>query len=136
MLCFLGSTIIIHEIIGLCLKGCIWPELWNTGLCTQVTLIYLQLLIKTHHTEDMPSFYVVICFPCAKWAWVFIHVQPLLFHRTVESSLSQSWREVWLLVAARLVKARLNGLCQSRVVPAGICQVHIFLCWFCQVTES
>lgn len=34
---------------------------------------YLQMLIKIHHTEELPSFYAVICPPSAKVTMLGVH---------------------------------------------------------------
>lgn len=53
---------------------------------------YLQMLIKTHRTEKLPSFYVGICFPREKGTMLDVYPHSATAsQRTMESCFSESW---------------------------------------------
>lgn len=53
---------------------------------------YLQMLIKIHHTEELPSFYAVICSPRAKLTKLGVYpLFPTACHKTVENSSCEGW---------------------------------------------
>lgn len=53
---------------------------------------YLQMFIKTHCSEKLPSFYVVICFPREKGTMLDVYPHSATAsHRTMEGCFSESW---------------------------------------------
>lgn len=67
---------------------------------------YLQMSIKTHRTEELPSFDVVICFSSAKQTQGFKNTQPPLFTGQWGALCPRAGQGVWLLAAAGLVMGR------------------------------
>lgn len=54
---------------------------------------YLQMLIKIHHTEELPSFYVMICCPSAKFRMLGVYANS--HHSSWDNGeLAESWLTV------------------------------------------
>lgn len=95
------------------------------------------MLIKTHCTEELPSFDVVVCFSSAKRTPRVYPHSATTFYRTVGSSLSESWPRGVAAGSCWAGEGQTQHWGRSwACLLTSVKATAFLLCGFCQVTES